>query len=188
MKLLAMLLVAFAGLLAVTQRASAAEVSWITDADGNWNLETNWSSGSLPSSGDNVTIDRPGDITITVDERAVSILGLTSPDNLKISGQRFTVAGIANVEGAMELDGATLAASGATSSFDATGSVSANSSAFTATGGSIALPTLAASSITSGNRTWAASADGQLNLPGLTTTTVSDGGRLTVDARTGVRH
>lgn len=172
-------------LLAVIQNVWAEDVSWITDADGNWNLETNWSSGSLPAAADNVTIDRPGDITVTVNERAVSILGLTSPDSLNISGQRFTVTGPASITGALELNGTTLTASGAAASFDATGEISAANSAFSATGGSIALPTLVESSITSGSRTWAASNGGQINVSSLEAATVSDAGRLTVNATTG---
>ena len=58
-----------------------ATVYWIgTATDGDWNTTSNWSTGSLPVSGDDVIIDRTSDtINLNIDQSAVTL------DSLRIT-------------------------------------------------------------------------------------------------------
>jgi fibronectin-binding autotransporter adhesin len=91
-----------AGLLAGT--ASAATITW--DGGGgnlNWLTPANWSGDVLPGPGDDVVIDVPGDVTITLAGNA-SILSLTSNEALTVNGGgTLTVAGNASNAGLITL-------------------------------------------------------------------------------------
>lgn len=96
----------------------AQAVSWILDADGNWNLPANWSTGLLPGALDDVLIDVGGATVrrITHASGMTNIRSLTSAEELWITGGTLSVSGsfsnTANTQvgGTLRLDGtATLA-------------------------------------------------------------------------------
>ena len=48
-------------------------VSWISKTSGNWNLGSNWSTGTVPGPGDDVIINESGSPTITVSSGTQSV-------------------------------------------------------------------------------------------------------------------
>ena len=172
------------GCLLFSTASWGADVSWVPNANGNWNLEANWSGGEIPGSADNVTIDTPGDITVTVDARAVTVGSLTSEEDLVITGQRFTVGNVATVNGAMDLQAATLTAQGATAVFNGAGPVTAVDTIFSASGGgSMLLSTLAETNFSEKSANWIASGNGTMDFPILSNIAISNSGRFTADAQ-----
>ena len=64
-------------------------VNWAPNADGFWDVTTNWSSNpALPGAADDVTIDVGGATvrTITFRSGAATINSLTSQENLALTG------------------------------------------------------------------------------------------------------
>jgi hypothetical protein len=89
----------------------AATVSWAVDSGGTWTTPANWSTSALPTSSDDVTLDRPnGTYTITVHSGTQSINSLTSNENLTVTGGTLAVATTAQIGGSLTLlNGGTLA-------------------------------------------------------------------------------
>ena len=79
--------------------------TWVTDADGFWDVPANWSGGVVPQPGDTVVIDRPVDITVTL-RTATTIASLVSQERLTITG------GTLSSNGAMVLNGGLTMGSG----------------------------------------------------------------------------
>lgn len=52
-------------LIALEDRTLLSSVQWLNPAGGGWDTGSNWSTGSLPGGGDNVTIDLSPGITVT---------------------------------------------------------------------------------------------------------------------------
>ncbi len=72
---------------------SAAAVNWTPNADGFWDIATNWSSTpALPGAADDVTLDVAGLVTITHRSGTTTINSLTSQENLVVSGGSLTVS------------------------------------------------------------------------------------------------
>lgn len=70
-------------------RTLPATVTWINPGSGNWDTGSNWSTGSVPGSGDDVVIDTSAAATITVrvgDSESVHQLTLGSVDTLSVTG------------------------------------------------------------------------------------------------------
>ena len=61
-------------------------VSWKPDADGNWNVAGDWSTGALPGAGDQVVIATADPHTITFNSGTASIGGLTVGDDPALVG------------------------------------------------------------------------------------------------------
>ncbi len=72
--------------------AGAADVTWVSDASGNWGTAANWSSDpDLPGATDRVTIDRSSVVTVTIDEGIkfgtyVDAGGLFCENDLTVTG------------------------------------------------------------------------------------------------------
>ena len=66
--------------------------TWISDVDGVWDNPANWSGGVVPQPGETVVIDRPGNITVTL-QTVTSIASLTSQERLTITGGSLTSDG-----------------------------------------------------------------------------------------------
>jgi hypothetical protein len=73
-------------LVVASSNVSAVPVSWVAD-DGLWQTPANWSSNpSLPGAVDDVTIDRPGSITVTLSSGNPTVRSILSQENLIIGG------------------------------------------------------------------------------------------------------
>ena len=78
----------------------AATISWVPDADGNWEVASNWDLG-VPGSSDDAVIDVGGDTvrTITIGSGGQSVNSVTSEENLYITGGDLTVgAGTSEID------------------------------------------------------------------------------------------
>ncbi len=87
-------------------RRLLAAVSW----DGGagtfaWTDPDNWSNNQLPTAADDVTIDIPAAITVTLASGAQSVNSLTSAEGLTISAGSLSVAAASSVAGAFSLSG-----------------------------------------------------------------------------------
>jgi len=74
--------------------AWSATISWVPNADGNWEIPGNWDLG-VPGSGDDAMIDVGGATvrTITIGSGSQSINSVTSQENLHITGGDLTING-----------------------------------------------------------------------------------------------
>jgi Bacterial Ig domain/CARDB/Putative Ig domain len=70
----------------VTVSDARRVVFWDVDASGAWSDAENWSGDVLPTAEDIVVIDRPGDLTVTLDAGAFSAYSLNTDEDLVISG------------------------------------------------------------------------------------------------------
>lgn len=84
---------------------------WIFDGSDNWDNPLRWSLGHVPLSSEQVKIDRPGVLTITVPEGLFLADRLQSEENVTLNG----TLGLANasiVKGALAINGGTLQGTG----------------------------------------------------------------------------
>ncbi|MBX3440335.1 MAG: hypothetical protein KF861_22790, partial [Planctomycetaceae bacterium] len=86
-------------------------VSWNVDADGFWDVGSNWSTGSPPQAGDDVVLDRPsGNFSVTY--RAASgttqITSITGAEKLTVTGGILDVANSIQLDNMIVLSGGTL--------------------------------------------------------------------------------
>ena len=96
-------------------------VIWDGDAgDGLWNTAANWSTNVVPGANDDVTIDVPGDVTVTFSGGNHSVKSLENAENLVISSSgSFNVSGTTNNSGTVEVQSGILGFNaGGTSSGD----------------------------------------------------------------------
>jgi RHS repeat-associated protein len=84
------------------QRLMLTAVSWNTDADGFWDVASNWSTGQVPNSGDDVTIDRgTANPTITIrDSRSIN--SIVDQESLVVA------SGTLRVNTSTQIDGGSL--------------------------------------------------------------------------------
>src|SRR5688572_19693804 len=71
------------------ERLTPAQVLWNIDASGFWDVGTNWSTGVVPGSADDVIIDRPaGNFTVThrAGQGDHSVRSILSNEALTLSG------------------------------------------------------------------------------------------------------
>jgi len=88
------LLLGGALLLTLAGGADAASVSWLTDADGNWEDAVNWDSNpNLPGPADDVSIDIGGPAvrTISLNTGDQSVNSLTTIEKIVINGGSLTI-------------------------------------------------------------------------------------------------
>jgi hypothetical protein len=72
-------------------------VTWTALASGDWNVGSNWSTGSTPGAGDDVVINQPGNITVTHAQNVLdTIHSLTISDTLTLSGGTLNAGTILN--------------------------------------------------------------------------------------------
>ena len=83
-------------------------VSWITNADGFWDIPTNWSTGNVPSLTDDVCINVAGDIIITHRQDVTTVNSIQSEEALLLSGGTLNVATTIQVNNTFNIDGGTL--------------------------------------------------------------------------------
>ena len=94
-------------------RTLLSAVNWTgLGGDNNWDTPTNWSTDSLPGSGDDVTINTAANV---VHSAAVtdSIKSLTSSEPLTISGGTLSISADVMTTAGLTIDGGTLAGAAA---------------------------------------------------------------------------
>ena len=99
-----------AGLLLPWTFALAGDVTWATDANGNWHDPNNWSSApALPGADSNVTIDRPSyDLTVIHSVGTHTINTLSCAENLTVSGGTLTISATSLITGNLAVSGGTI--------------------------------------------------------------------------------
>ncbi|MBI4002985.1 MAG: putative Ig domain-containing protein [Nitrospira defluvii] len=94
---------------AITVTPAVAGAHWINPLGGDWNVASNWSSGSVPTAADDVFIDIPGTYTIAHGVGTTQIKSLISEHPIILTGGTLEVAGVAEMNGSLiTLAGGTL--------------------------------------------------------------------------------
>jgi hypothetical protein len=89
----------------------SATRTWISDLDGAWDDPANWSGGIVPQPGEDVVIDRPTNITVTLTS-ATSIASLTSQERLVIAGGSLTSSGAMALNGGLTMSSGLITGAG----------------------------------------------------------------------------
>jgi RHS repeat-associated protein len=105
---LIMVRAAFATACMIAEALCAATLTWV-GGSGNWSQPTNWSTGTLPAADDDVVIDVPEAIAVTLSAGNHSIRTLRSEHPFTLSGGTLTVASTMQVNHTLTLSGGTLA-------------------------------------------------------------------------------
>jgi hypothetical protein len=88
-------------------RRVLATVSWAVDADGFWDVASNWDTGTVPQAGDDVILDRPGgNFTITHRSGTSMVNTVTGNERLVVTG------GVLDVEENIQLNNELLLSGG----------------------------------------------------------------------------
>jgi len=103
-----------------------APISWKSGSNGNWNAASDWSSGTVPGAGDDVTIGASGTYTVTISDTeaahslTIDDAGATVNDTgtLTITSTLTVSAGTFELSSGGTISGGTLSASGGTFAFD----------------------------------------------------------------------
>jgi RHS repeat-associated protein len=94
-------------------RLAPATISWNTDADGFWDVASNWDLGHVPAPGDDVVINRPNaNPTITFRSGTADLNSLQSTEALTLSGGTLNLATDSSLSAAFSLSGGTLGGTG----------------------------------------------------------------------------
>ena len=97
--------------LSVTAAPTGTVDSWLNDISGGWSVPSNWSTGQIPQSGNDVHIGF-SDITVTYSSGTVGLNSLTSTAALVLSGGTLPLQNNSTVSGAFTLSGGTLTGAG----------------------------------------------------------------------------
>jgi IPT/TIG domain len=93
-------------------RTLLSAVTWTGGAgDNNWDSPGNWSTDSVPGSGDDVTINIAANV-VHSNSVTDSINSLTSTEPLTISGGTLSIASASTIGGALTITGGTLTGAG----------------------------------------------------------------------------
>jgi len=100
---------------ALEERIAPASVDWTNAAGGNWDVGTNWSTGQVPTTGDDVKIDTAGAATILIQAgdslSANSVTTTSANDTLSVTGGSLTVTtGTSTLSGPLSMTGGSLTA------------------------------------------------------------------------------
>ena len=151
---------------------SPATVDWVSTASGNWNVGSNWSTGTVPTSNEEVIINVPGATpTITISSGSDSVYSIAASDPLSITGGSLTVTSASTISGGLSMTGGSLVASGPGTLLTVTGTTTVSAASLYAEGGAtLNLPNLLSyNGGTSTNTLEATGAGSVLDLPGVTT-------------------
>src|ERR1039457_1481378 len=85
-----------------------ATVAWV-GGSGDWNTGTNWSTGSLPATNDNVVIGAGASITVTHSSEMHTVNSVQSQQAFVLSGGSLTVSNTFQANNTFTLSGGTLA-------------------------------------------------------------------------------
>jgi hypothetical protein len=120
LNLIPLIVAGMAGALGYPGTCKAADVSWTKAAGGNWNVATNWSTGTVPGPGDNVSITLPGTYTVTLNANAsvasLTVGGDAGLQTLAIASSSYTLTlngpGLINGNGVLNLSAGTITGNG----------------------------------------------------------------------------
>lgn len=84
-------------------RTEAANVSWIVGS-GDWANASNWSTGAVPTAADDVTINVPGVVTVTISNGSNAAKSLQCANALTISGGELSLTGSSSISGAFTIN------------------------------------------------------------------------------------
>src|ERR1039457_4410140 len=84
-----------------------ATVAWV-GGSGDWNTATNWSTGSLPGTNDNVVIGAGASISVTHSSGTHMVNSVQSQQAFVFSGGSLTVSNTVQVNNVFTLSGGTL--------------------------------------------------------------------------------
>jgi RHS repeat-associated protein len=159
-------------------RIVPATVTWINPGSGKWDVGANWSTGSVPGSGDSAVINTTGTATITIqgsDSESVSTLTLGGKDTLAITGGSLTIGSSSTLSGGLTMTGGSLTATGSSVNVTVNGAINISAaSVYAQNGATLDLATLTSytGAAGGGNTNLDASGAGSiLDLPDLTTLT-----------------
>lgn len=81
--------------------------AWVSDTSGNWSDPTGWSGGTLPTATDIVSIDRPTDVTVTIDQPGAVCAAILGGDSIQLAPPSGTlrVIGTITLDSEWLLDG-----------------------------------------------------------------------------------
>ena len=124
-------------------------MSWIA-GNGNWDQDSNWSTGSVPGEFDTAVINTASPATITIrtgDDIHVQAVSTAGNDTLSITGGSLTIqndiAIASTLDGPLSMTGGTLTATGAGVAFTANGTTTVSkASLYAQAGASLGLPHL----------------------------------------------
>src|ERR1017187_9880609 len=88
-----------------------ATVTWI-GGSGDWNTATNWSTGSLPGTSDNVVIGAGPGITVTHSFGTHTVNSIQNEQAFVLSGGSLGVSSTVQADGLFSVTGGTLTSSG----------------------------------------------------------------------------
>jgi hypothetical protein len=97
---------------ALAPHVGAADVSWVSDVNGDWLVPANWSGGVVPTAADSVLLDRGAAnplISCSADTN-YAMDSLTASEQLRISAGTFSVATGLQLNSTLVLAGGTLRA------------------------------------------------------------------------------
>ena len=85
---------------------SPITVNWVGTASGNWNVGSNWSTGVVPTSNEEVIINVPGATpTITISSGALSVYSIMASDPISITGGSLAVTSASTISGGLSMTG-----------------------------------------------------------------------------------
>ena len=89
---------------------SLPPVTWVATSSGNWDVGTNWSTGQVPGSTDDVVINPSAALTVTINSSVPPVNSLQSGSNatLSLSGGSLAMAAASEIDGPFALNGGTL--------------------------------------------------------------------------------
>jgi hypothetical protein len=83
-------------------------INWTNLAGGSWNVAGNWDLNRVPTNGDDVGINVPGNVTVTYSTGTTEVNSITSNDVFALSGGTLTVDSTVQVNNTFTLAGGTL--------------------------------------------------------------------------------
>ena len=86
----------------------SATIAWINPNGGNWDEPTNWDTGVVPGSSDQVAISTEGNATVTYRQGSTTVQSIVSTVPLSLTGGTINVASTVEVDSTFTVNGGTL--------------------------------------------------------------------------------
>jgi RHS repeat-associated protein/uncharacterized repeat protein (TIGR01451 family) len=175
----------YLGIEPLEPRQLLSSVQWTSATSGAWDVGSNWSTGQVPGSSDDVVIDvNSATPTVTIGSGDQSVHSLMASDPLSITGGSLTVAANSTISGGLTMTGGSLTATGSGVNLTVTGTTAVSGASLYASGGAtLSLPNLASYTGSTysyySSTTFAATGGGStLSLGALSTATLAAGGTI----------